>query len=334
MKKSTFAICDVEASFAYNFMEYFIRKKSCPFEIQAFTNRESLIAFAENHEIDLLLISNQAITEEIRQLKIGKIILLSEGEILEHYPDLQSVYKYQSSENIIREVLDYYVETSPAVSRMILKNEVQVIGIYSPVKRALKTSFALVAGQILAKTKKALYLNLEAYSGFQSVLDTEYESDLSDLLYYARQQGQNVMARLPAIVRSFHGLDYVPPVKIPTDIAEAGVEDWQNLLDEIILKTEYEVLIIDFSDSVQGLPELLNRCTAVYVPVLEDAFSKGKMEQFEAFLKASGREILEKRLIKIRPPFVEEMVTKGYHIDQLLWNEFGEYVRNVLRGDG
>ena len=43
MKKQIFAVCDLEAEYACNFMDYLNQKKKYPFEIQAFTSvRESL----------------------------------------------------------------------------------------------------------------------------------------------------------------------------------------------------------------------------------------------------------------------------------------------------
>ena len=47
MKKNVFAICDLETEYAVNFMEYLNRRKSLPFEIQAFTSVETLTAYAE-----------------------------------------------------------------------------------------------------------------------------------------------------------------------------------------------------------------------------------------------------------------------------------------------
>ena len=46
MKKNVFAICDLETEYAVNFMEYLNRRKSLPFEIQAFTSVETLTAYA------------------------------------------------------------------------------------------------------------------------------------------------------------------------------------------------------------------------------------------------------------------------------------------------
>ena len=57
MKKNIFAVCDLEVDYALNFMDYLNHKKNIPFEIQAFTNVESLIAYGKMNHIELLLIS-------------------------------------------------------------------------------------------------------------------------------------------------------------------------------------------------------------------------------------------------------------------------------------
>ena len=70
-------------------------------------------------------------------IRDSQIIILSEGvhsPVLDQYP---AVYKYQSSEKVIREVMACYgvengVDTSPA---LLPKKEMRIIGIYSPVGR-------------------------------------------------------------------------------------------------------------------------------------------------------------------------------------------------------
>ena len=80
MKKSIFAVCDLEASYAYNLMEAIDERQGMSFEVQAFTNVESLISYARERHIELLLISAAAMCGELLKLSIGKIMILSEGE--------------------------------------------------------------------------------------------------------------------------------------------------------------------------------------------------------------------------------------------------------------
>ena len=85
MKKNIFAVCDLEVDYAFNFMDYLNQKRNLPFEIQAFTTAESLLAYGKENHIELLLISDKAMRKEIREIGIGKIIILSEGV---HPPEL------------------------------------------------------------------------------------------------------------------------------------------------------------------------------------------------------------------------------------------------------
>ena len=193
-KKNIFAVCDLEVEYAYNFMEYLNQRRNLPFEVQAFTSPQILCEYAKTQPIEILLISDKAMCEEVRRLKVGKLIILTEGV---HNPELDqypSVYKYQASDSVVREVMECYgAEKAARESLPQWKRQASVIGIYSPVGRCQKTSFALTLGQILAKDRAVLYLNLESYSGFEQLLGEVWERNLSDLLYFLRQDNASIV---------------------------------------------------------------------------------------------------------------------------------------------
>ena len=110
MKKQIFAVCDTEAEYAKNFMEYLNRKQNLTFEVQAFTGVKSLLAFAEQNRIEILLISEAAVCREVRELDVGKLIVLTEGIKSPELGAYAGVYKYQSSAQIVREVMACYGE--------------------------------------------------------------------------------------------------------------------------------------------------------------------------------------------------------------------------------
>ncbi|MDQ9824849.1 hypothetical protein RFZ44_16190, partial [Acinetobacter sp. 163] len=60
----------------------------------------------------------------------------------------------------------------------VLKKTTEILGVYSPVGRCLKTSFALALGQILARERAVLYLNLEEYSGFEELIGKGFAHNL------------------------------------------------------------------------------------------------------------------------------------------------------------
>ena len=116
MKKQIFAVCDLEAEYARNFMEYLNRKNNLPFEVQAFTSVESLAAYAGETHVELLLISSDAMCREVQELNIGKVVILTEGTRQEELDAYDEVYKYQSSAEILREVMACYGEEKIMVS--------------------------------------------------------------------------------------------------------------------------------------------------------------------------------------------------------------------------
>ncbi len=54
-------------------------------------------------------------------------------------------------------------------------------------------------GQLMAKSERVLYVNLEEYSGFSRLMKEEYSQDLSDVLYLYLQKAYNWL-RLKAMV--------------------------------------------------------------------------------------------------------------------------------------
>lgn len=333
MKKNIFAVCDLEVDYALNFMDYLNQKKNIPFEIQAFTTVESLVAYGKKTHIELLLISGKAMCHQVREMDIGKIVILSEGV---HPPELDqypSVYKYQSSSEVIREVMACYgAEKAVApVVFPVLKKTTEIFGVYSPLGRCLKTSFALAMGQVLARERAVLYLNLEEYSGFEELMGRAFSHNLSDLLYYVRQDNQNLIHRMNSMIQTVNNLDYIPPVQTPGDIRGTAWQDWERLIQEIVMHSSYEILILDMGSGIDETFQMLDMCARIYMPVLTDVVSASKVAQFENLVRIWDFPQILSKTVKVRPPFHMGSGSAEAYVEGLLWSELGDYVREVLR---
>lgn len=330
MKKSIFAVCDLEASYACSLTEYLNEHKATPFEVQAFTNVESLQRFAREHEIEILLISTRAMCNEIRDLPVSRTIILSEGETITDlgYP---YVYKYQSSDQILSEVMEYYVQDHPQSQPIPLgPRKTRLYSIYSPIGRTRKTSFALALGEILAETRKVLYLNFEEFSGFEELFETNYRTDISDLIYYSRQGEGGLVFRLNAAIQTFHGLEYIPPAFSPGDIRDVTGEEWRNLLQALMAFREYDVILLDLSEQVDGLFRLLKESDRVYMPVQDDMISQAKLRQYDRLVQMMEAGDIQEKTIRIRPPVQPLQRDGGSLAQQLVWGETGNFVRRLL----
>ncbi len=331
MKKSIFAVCDLDASYACNLMEYLKEKRSTPFEVQAFTNVESLQNFTKNHEIEILLISTRAMCNEIRELPINRTIILSEGEQIQDLEEYPFVYKYQSSDQLISEVMEHYAVGRPQVHvfRGTMRST-KLLAVYSPVGRTRKTSFALALGEVMSESKKVLYMNFEEFSGFEWLFQTSYRSDLSDLIYFARQKESGLIYKLNSMVQTFQELHYIPPVVSPADIRDVSGAEWLELLQEIVTYCDYDAIILDLSEQVDDLFQILSICDRIYMPVHEDMFSQAKLAQYEKLLMMLDQsEILEKTS-RLHLPVQVLQKENGNLTQQLVWGAMGDFVRRLL----
>jgi hypothetical protein len=280
--------------------------------------------------VDILLVSERMNIELIQRKNIGIVAVLSEQEAVSALRSVPTIYKYQSARTVLKNLMNILAEKEDEPMSLLNKN-CNIIGVYSPVKRSLKTSFCLTLGQIMAKERAVLYINMEEYAGFSTIFQKEYKADISDLIYYLRQDKANVMIKLEGIVDSVNNLDYIPPAISPMDIREVKKEEWERLLYEVGANSRYETVILDFGDGVDGLLELLGKCSKIYMPIREDYMSAAKIEQFDKLLIRAGYETLGSKIKKVKLPYHNSFGSREGYAEQLIWSELGDYVRLLAR---
>ncbi len=333
MERNLLAVYDPDPEFVFRFMEYANLHASVPLDVQAFTAEESLRRANEKTPPEVLLISSKVMKEELKNLSFGALAVLLE-ERQEDSGELPGIYKYQPPEELLRQVLSLGGRKQLPSPGEPGKRKMEKIGVYSPVGRTRKTSFALTMGQILARNHAVLYLNLETFAGFEQLLSERYDRTLSDLLFLAGQKEADLKDKLPGIVRNLQNLDYVPPVLSPEDLQSAGPEEWINLFRKLEEQTGYDVLLLDFGEAVQDLPHLLSECDRIYLPVRKDPMARAKLEQFSLFLEnRTGRETAE-RIRKVSLPFCQSGKQGPEYFADLVWSELGDYIRQLLTEEG
>ena len=303
MDTKVLAICDMEKRYALKLMEAFCGKKKFGFQVHAFSTVKELEHFAAETRIEILLIPGKCMSENLSRLDIGKVILLSDGEICEAFSDYESVYKYQSAEHIMKEVLCYYAEYAKPVAGMYYgKKEFEIYGVYSPIGRCGKTALAEGLAATFGKKKKTLLLDLQSYSAHKEQLGGEELWDLTDIIYFLRQGKQTFLYKLGSIVTNREVYDYVFPMKAPADLRSVTLAEWSELLEKLASDSDYHVVVIDFGHDVSGLFQLLNNCSKIYMPVLSDSDSMNKLENFEWILRDENFENVIKNIHKIYLP--------------------------------
>ncbi len=330
MNGSKLVIFDLEELYANHLMDYISDKKGMPFQTVVFTRKLEMLEYLANNSVDILLIEATQMCEEITKFDIGKIILLSDGSILSEYIGYDSIFKFKSAENIVREVLDYFVDLRKDYSPLSTSSaKAEVIGVYSPVGRCGKTSYALALGQVLAEEYKSLYINLEDYASFEELTDINCPSDLSDLMYYFKQNPEMIAIKLQAIVRTVNNLDYVAPIFYAKDLRDIETPEWIKLIDSIARAESYEKIIVDIGTMLGDIESMLEYCDTVFLPTTKDYLSVRKVETFKTILDRGGKKQLLDKLIEVQLPSVDEM--NEFSAEVLEVSKLGEFAKEQIR---
>ena len=317
------AVYDADPAFGERLADYVNQKEKIPFTAMAFSSLDRLIEYGEDHPIEILLVdeSSRALVGDV---KAEQVMVLCDGELVDGPDIFPAIYKYQSGDCIMREVLASYCSRPVEPALALLGSRALVVGIYSPVNRCFKSSLALTIGQVMAKKESVLYLNLEEYSGFTRLIDSEYKADLSDVLYLYRQGGYNWM-KLKSMISNWGNMD-------AEDLSQVAPEDMAQLIDRIARESGYDRLVVDVGQMGRGALPVLSMCNVVYMPVREDYISAAKIEEFEEYLEEADDAGVRDRIQKLRLPRHTGIAKQEGYLEQLIWGEMGDFVRQLLNG--
>ena len=343
MRKLTVAFCDTDEVYRSRFVTYLMEHKAKEMTVCAFSEPELLLEHAKNKEFDVIISGSGCVSVEEELEKTGILVI----RLTEEMPGLvaeeidfpvgekqkkSSVFKYQPMEKILHEV-QVMTGGNRNIGMTGIARRQEIIGIYSPVKHEMQVPFSMILATILSEKRKILYLNFMQFSGIGKTFEACGERDIGDVILRLRKGSMNAETFLKSVYVAGQ-FSYIPPFRNPEQLGEFSVEDFRALLDFIREETEFEVLVIDVGTGIQSLAEMLEECSNCYCLGKAGYFYEGQMEEFLNYLEKAGKRDLRERMHWIDLPFSAKNLRGGVNIlEQLLWSEFGDYVRNYLSGD-
>lgn len=298
MDSKRLVICDPEEGYASALASYFMRRKELAFQVYICRSLQNVKTMQEEEHIDYLIISADCDSEERGHIAAdSKFILTVSGqERLEK--DEIPVMKYQPGEAILTEIIRCCGsdgQNGELYFRTAKKVKCTLIGVFSPVHRIGKTSYAIELGQKLALKMDVLYVNMELYGGKGGLFEEDPSYTLADVLYYSRQESKNLPLVLSTMTGRMKNLDYLNPMPVSDDVKEVAPQEWTGLIRQIVENSIYETVILDVDEGLRGVYDILRLCTEVHMPAAEDEVSCAKVRQFEAELQLLGYEdVLQK----------------------------------------
>lgn len=278
--------------------EALLQKKEALLQVRICSTFEMMEKLLEMNHIQVLLISEDFPLEERERIHLVKKIVLTQGHCANLGVNEKELMKYQPADKLTAGILKICQEESYRPLRAG-RGRSLIVGVYSPVHKAGKTTFAVKLGKALAQKENVLYLNLETYAGIGGYFTDDEGQDLSHLLYYAKQESGDISVRISAAVRQMGALDYIPPLKVWTDLRGVSAEEWDTLLTRLTEQSIYRTILLDIGNSVSDVFALLKGMDVLLLPVTGDVYAKAKIAQYQYMLQVLNLQELESKSVYI-----------------------------------
>lgn len=327
-REAIMVLFDREEEYAKLMSEFLKRQKELPWEIHTYTRIEELLEREKNEEVTMLVVAESSCIDTLSTLQPACQAILNESGTLKWH-QFPNINKYQEADKVWKELLELYMETvGVQLPLLCAEYKTKFVGIYSPVHRCLQSSFALTLAQLMAEKHPTLYLNFEHYIGIAELLPERQNRDLADLLYFLAGDAGKFPLRMQTVIQHKGSLDYVPPMRNGQNLLEITLEEWRSLFQRIEELGKYEYVILDLSDSIQGLFEVLQICTKVYTLTREDRISRCKLDQYEQLLALCDKDEVKNKTRKLMLPYFQKIPAE---LEQYTRGELAEYVRKEVQ---
>lgn len=333
MRNKQLVIYDMDKLYAFRLQQFLSEREGNYFETISFSDRNELEKmYARDKKIkpEILLVAERSFYEDIVKLGAKHLFILNETG-LKNLSQFVNLNKYQNANLLFQEILlEYADKEENFIPRFCGNKKAKIVGIYTPVNKCLQTGFSFTLAQCLGKKGKTLYINFEQYSGFSQLFQKGYIRDLSDLVYYFSYSRDKFLYWIDGVVEHYGSIDYIPPIMTATSLAEVSGQVWLEMFETISKDTEYEYIVLDLNENVQGIFQILDLSHIVYTITKTDVISTAKLGQFMEILKESKYSSLQK---KIKYLGIPKFALKDMSFEEMLHGELWEYTERLCKED-
>lgn len=332
MKARQFAICDSDSGYLRMLQAYLQKKNPADFEILIFDTVSKALEASWEAPFEILLVGEGIYDANITKINASKVYILQEDG-LKGITGYSIIAKYQSMENLISQVFgEFALDDSCSSVGRCGKNQTTLISFYAPDRNKGQSAAALGAAQILANEgHQVLYLNLMPFTGFEELLRTNYEADVTDFMYFVLKHSDKLLYKLDSLKRRIHGVDYLPPALDHADLFHIDKGDWQTVMDLLLYSSDYTYIVVDLSETCQGFYDLLENSAHVYLLADKaNLYSQAMLAHFRKLLQA-------KEYGKILEHVVEFELPRGWEeqcedLENMASSPVGICMKGVLAG--
>lgn len=290
---------DKNIEYIYRLRNFFSEKYS-EYNIIYFTNDSKFKNFCKGFKGQGIFIISECCMSDVIQPDInGEILILVDEDNVILLNNYSTLYRYQASDNLISSILNYYAEKATINSnkKYIVKDNCQIIGIYSPINKCGKTNLSVELAKSLEKD--VLLINLEEFSDLMDRLNIESDFTISDLMYFFLKNKDNLSIKLDAIVKEYKNFYIMPPLDNPEDLYDIETDIWVRLFLSISNIGKYKYIVLDISNVVRYFIKLFDICSYIFIPYSNEKSNSDKLKKFDTYISSKSENGINDKMYRI-----------------------------------
>lgn len=329
--RKTIALCDSDSIYASRFMEYFRNKQEFEWDITAFTNTGKLEAYLHDHSIEILLVGSGEMIEKVPTDKIQSCYLLTE-ERQEVGPEQNGIFRYQSVEQIMEQVLTDYMRKQDEKSTVTNPKQMNIITVFSPVADGQDAVLAWSMGFWLSRQRKVLLLPLELFTLKQMEFINPARQGISEFIYYLKDNS-NILSKLKELLNYSNNLAFMTGASHGFDLLSLNKEDIHRWITMLRTNTDYHSVIFYLSFYHEAGIELLKLSDRVVIIKGQSSYEEQAYREWERQMDCVGID-LEQQKFKSIYRTTEWGKTETFHnLQELCSSSIWQQAQECLKSD-
>lgn len=243
-------------------MEYLKRKKKVMVQARVFSDLNNMNMFLEHNTLDILLIEESLYPLQERDYSNIRIIVLAENK--DRKMGILSIFKYQSGESIIAELINICPELRDGEVNQNIQ-AMKLFSIYSLGSGGVGEIFSYFLAREYGNQGKVLFINLEPFTGLKQTKVSDAYKGMSDVIYYVNEKVDNLKEKLELIIKSTDNIDLILEVIFSTDLYDLNLEGIKILLTTIRDYQKYKYCIINTGYISSAVIELFKQSSKIYI---------------------------------------------------------------------
>lgn len=353
------AFFDEDQIYSDRFKKFASAHSNCPFTVYSFHDYKELEHFSQDHPIELLVGSETKKSEygsgaishgetmdkelsEAYESSLYKIPAKSLIRLSESPPEALSgsvkrgsghngheIYKYQSGESILREIISLYGKKDIGAQIRNTDDLAKLYLIYSPIGRSGKTTFARSLTKALHRECNSLYITLEEVSDPEdSHCDSLFHDTLSEAFYFFKE-GKLTESRFKNLIYHSKEYDHLLPVRTPEDLTTLDSREMIDFIEHIRSVSGKDAIILDTDSILSRIECILPYANRIFMPVTDDPSSNLKLDLLESHLSKSQSPEVLNRITKLIVPHTGQLHTSSNYKDDT--DTLMEYTSAVIK---